>query len=135
MRSLFAAAAMTVSTGCASNTALERKVDALRAEVNTLRNDLERARVAARVTLAVKDAELATVTAEIAQQARVTITLPQGVSGRITLDVREVPWDVVLEAVVRTLGAYIVKYGGPHRAEVVRSYLTSCPEERSPDKY
>jgi len=120
--------------GC-GGTALERRVEALTTQVNALRADLERARTAARLTLAVHDADLAYVVAHIAKQAQVRIDLPRGVAGRLTLDVKDMPWDILLETVVKTLDTHVVSYEGPRHARIERRYLSRCDFGDEDDGY
>jgi type II secretory pathway component GspD/PulD (secretin) len=62
----------------------------------------------ARVTFALKDADIKSVVDLIARISRANIVLAPNVQGKITLSVNDVPWNVVLETVVRTLGNYTV---------------------------
>ncbi len=62
----------------------------------------------ARVTFALKDADIKSVVDLIARISRANIVLAPNVEGKITLSVNDVPWNVVLETVVKTLGNFTV---------------------------
>jgi len=62
----------------------------------------------ARVTFALKDADIKSVVDLIARISRANIILADNVAGRITLSVNDVPWNVVLETVVKTMGQFTV---------------------------
>ncbi|MBI2932182.1 MAG: hypothetical protein HYY16_11070 [Planctomycetes bacterium] len=62
----------------------------------------------ARVTFALKDADIKSVVDLIARISRANIVLAPYVEGKITLSVNDVPWNVVLDTVVKTLGPYVV---------------------------
>ncbi len=71
-------------------------------------------RGAATIDLDLKDVEIAEVCRLLADVGRVNIVVADGVTGRITLRLKQVPWDVALDLILRTKG-----FHAEHEADVI----------------
>ena len=66
------------------------------------------------VTLEFHDADLRTVLTLLAKQSGANIVLSEEVQGRVTVGLRDVPWDAALEVIAKTAG-YVVVYEGKEK--------------------
>jgi type II secretory pathway component GspD/PulD (secretin) len=64
------------------------------------------------ISMEFQDADIKTVLQLLAKQAGVNIIYGSDIEGKVTLNLREVPWVDALEAVVRTAGYVVVHEGG-----------------------